>query len=198
MREKRSERRPFDKEVERRCPADWDSVACVSVLLLFAVGSLHAEKVASRKGPVLSIAWSSGGMILAAASSNQTVKPMDGNEGKPRASLEGYTGDVYSIAWSPNGKILATGSDDRTVKLWDAATGKMLADLPGHTDAICSVAWSPNGKTLASSAGDATLKLWDAATGKCWSAWWDTLGMSAALRGVRMGRPWLRAVLTRH
>jgi hypothetical protein len=44
--------------------------------LLFAAGSLHAEKVASRKGPVLSIAWSLGGMILAAAFSNQTVKPL--------------------------------------------------------------------------------------------------------------------------
>ena len=132
MREKRSRTRPFDKEVERRCPIGLGSVACVGVLLLFAAGSLHAEKVASSKGPVLSIAWSSGGMILAAASSNQTVKPRDGNEGKPRVSLEGYTGDVYSIAWSPNGKILATGSDDRTVKFWDAATGKMLVSMEGH------------------------------------------------------------------
>jgi WD40 repeat protein len=109
------------------------------VLLLFAVGSLHAERVASLKGPVLRIIWSSDGMILAAASSNQTVKPLDGDVGKPRASLEGYTGDVYSIVWSPNGKTLATGSDDRTAKLWDTATGKMLADLLGHTDSICSV-----------------------------------------------------------
>ena len=113
-------------------------------------------------------------MILAcsmlSAIATRRVKPLDGDEGKPRASLEGYTGDVYSIAWSPNGKLLATGSDDRTVKLWDAATGKMLADLPGHTDSICSVAWSPNGKTLASSAGDATLKLWDLDTGKLLSS----------------------------
>ena len=36
-------------------------------------------------------------MILAAASSNQTVKPLDGDEGKPRVGLEGYTGDVYGI-----------------------------------------------------------------------------------------------------
>ena len=64
----------------------------------------------------------------------ETVKPLDGAVGKPRTSLEGYTGDVYSIAWSPNGKTLATGSDDRTVKLWDAATGKLLANLPGQTD----------------------------------------------------------------
>ena len=76
MREKRSRTRPFDKEVERRYPIGLGSVACVGVLLLFAAGSLHAEKVASRKGPVLSIAWSLGGMILAAAFSNQTVKPL--------------------------------------------------------------------------------------------------------------------------
>jgi WD40 repeat protein len=72
-------------------------------------------------------------MILAAASSNQTVKSLDGAAGKPRTSLEGYTGDIYSIAWSPDGKTLATGSDDRTVKLWDAATGKLLANLPAKT-----------------------------------------------------------------
>ena len=94
--------RPFDKGSGAAVsPSAWDSVPCVSsvsVLLLFAVGSLHAERVASRKGPVLRTAWSSDGMILAAASSNQTVKPLDGDVGKPRASLEGYTGDVYSIA----------------------------------------------------------------------------------------------------
>ena len=85
--------RPFDKGCGAAVPHRWDSVACVSVsvLLLFAVGSLHAERVASRKGPVLRTAWSSDGMILAAASSNQTVKPQDGDAGKPRASLEGIT-----------------------------------------------------------------------------------------------------------
>ena len=142
------------KEMEPRPSAAWDSVACVSVLLLFAVGPLcfslqeenQADRAPSSKGPVLKITWSSDGMILA-ASNNQTVKPLDSAVDKPRTSLEGYTGDVYSIAWSPNGKTLATGSDDQTVKLWDAATGKLLADLPGHTDSICSVAWSPDGKT---------------------------------------------------
>jgi hypothetical protein len=38
-----------------------------------------------------------GGMIPAAASSNQTVKRPDGDEGKPRVGLEKYTGDLYGI-----------------------------------------------------------------------------------------------------
>src|SRR4029077_20112243 len=113
---------PFDKGSGTTVPPSaWVSVTCISVLLLFAVGPLgfslqekkQADRAASRKGPVLRIPWNSDGMILASASSNQTVKPMDGAVGKPRTSLEGYTGDVYSIAWSPDGKSLATGSDDR-------------------------------------------------------------------------------------
>jgi hypothetical protein len=36
-------------------------------------------------------------MIPAAASSNQTVKRPDGDEGKPRVGLEKYTGDLYGI-----------------------------------------------------------------------------------------------------
>ena len=146
---------PFDKGSGTTVPPSaWQSVVCASVLLLFAIGTLwfslqekkQADRAASRKGPVLRITWSSDGMILASASSNQTVEPLDGAVGRPRTNLEGYTGDVYSIAWSPNGKTLATGSDDQTVKLWDAATGKLLANLPGHTDSICSVAWSPGWK----------------------------------------------------
>ena len=140
---------PFDKGSGATVPSSaWVSIACVSVLLLFAVAPLgfslqekkQADRAASRKGPVLRITWNSDAMILASASSNQTVKPLDGAVGEPRISLEGYTGDVYSIAWSPNGKTLATGSDDRTVKLWDAATGKLVANLPDHTDSICGVA----------------------------------------------------------
>ena len=124
---------PFDKGSGTTVPQwAWDSVACVSVLLLFAVGPLwfslqekqQADRAASRKGPVLRINWSSDGIILASASSDQTVKPLDVAQGKPRTSLEGYTGDVYSIAWSPNGKTLATGSDDQTVKLWESLHGQ--------------------------------------------------------------------------
>ena len=92
---------PFDKGSGTTVPPSaWVSVACVSLLLLFAVGSLgfslqekkQADEAASRKGPVLRITWNSDGVILASASSNQTVKPMDGAVGKPRTSLEGSLG----------------------------------------------------------------------------------------------------------
>ena len=92
---------PFDKGSGTTVPLSaWVSVTCISVLLLFAVGPLgfslqekkQADRAASRKGPVLRITWNSDGMILASASSNQTVKPLDGAVGKPRTSLEGSLG----------------------------------------------------------------------------------------------------------
>ena len=69
---------PFDKGSGTAVPPSaWVSVTFVSVLLLFAVGTLgfslqekkQADRAASRKGPVLRIAWNSDGMILASASS---------------------------------------------------------------------------------------------------------------------------------
>ena len=67
---------PFDKGSGTTVSPAWDSVACVSMLLLFAVGPLwfslqekrQADRAASREGPVLRITWSSDGMILASAS----------------------------------------------------------------------------------------------------------------------------------
>jgi hypothetical protein len=63
---------PFDKGSGTTVPPSaWVSVACVSVLLLFAVGPFgfslqekkQADRAASRKGPVLRITWNSDAMI---------------------------------------------------------------------------------------------------------------------------------------
>src|SRR6266436_4486428 len=133
---------PFDKGSGTTVPPwDWVSVACVSLLLLFAVGPLgfslqekkQADRAASREGPVLWITWNSDGMILASTPSNQTVKPLDGATGKLLANLPGHTDSICSVAWSPDGKTLASSSGDATLKLWDAAAGKMLVSMQGHT-----------------------------------------------------------------
>ena len=98
---KRAGRVPFDKGSGTTVPSSaWVSIACVSVLLQFAVAPLgfslqekkQADRASSRKGPVLRITWNSDGMILASTPSNQTVKPLDGAVGKPRTSLEGSLG----------------------------------------------------------------------------------------------------------
>jgi WD40 repeat protein/class 3 adenylate cyclase/tRNA A-37 threonylcarbamoyl transferase component Bud32 len=119
-----------------------------------------------HEGPVLSLAWSPDGKILASGSGDKTVKLWETATGKLLTSLHGHTDAVWSVAWSPDGKTLASGSGDQTVKLWEAATGKLLTSLQGHTGQVIRVAWSPDGKTLASGSTDQTVKLWEAATGR--------------------------------
>ena len=115
--------------------------------------------------PVLSIAFSPDGKVLASGSRDETVKLWDVASGRQLRTLSGHGSWVNSIAFSPDGKVLASGSGDKTIKLWDVASGRELRSLSGHTDWVFSVAFSPDGKVLASGSYDSTIKLWDVASG---------------------------------
>ena len=118
------------------------------------------------RSPVLSVAFSPDGTILASGAGDNTVKLWDVATSTNIATLEGHTDEIYSVAFSPDGKMIASASRDRTIKLWDVATSTNIATLEGHTDEIYSVAFSPDGKMIASASRDRTIKLWDVAGGE--------------------------------
>ena len=115
-----------------------------------------------------SVAFSSGGHILASGSADGTVQLWDVTDpahpqqlGLP---LTGSTAAVDSVAFSPGGRTLASGSADGTVRLWDVtdpAHPRPLGLPQTGTAAADSVAFSPGGRTLASGNADGTIRLWD-------------------------------------
>jgi WD40 repeat protein len=116
-------------------------------------------------GPVMSVAFSGDGQMLASGSDDDTIKLWDTKTGAELHTLKGHSDQVTSVAFSSDGQMLASGSGDHTIKLWDAKTGAELQTLKGHTDQITSVAFSDDGQMLASGSGDRSIKLWDAKTG---------------------------------
>jgi len=127
----------------------WD----LSTYKIVATLKGHTEKISS-------VAWSSAGNYVAAASFDNTV--LLSNIAKKKVdTLQGNSGAIYSITFSPDEKYLATGSEDNTIQIWNTARAKLFLNLK-QDSSVYSVAWSPDGKSLAAGHGDGTIKIWNA------------------------------------
>jgi hypothetical protein len=111
--------------------------------------------------PVLSLAFSPDGRMLAAAHAEQKVRIWEVATGRLRLSFNHER--PLALAFSPDGGLLASAnSKDRgKVRLWDPFSGARLHTLAGHRGVVTSLAFSPDGKLLASGSNDTTVLLWD-------------------------------------
>jgi WD40 repeat protein/serine/threonine protein kinase len=119
-----------------------------------------------HEGPVLALAASPDGKLLASGGADHTVRLWDLETQKLRHVLRNHTLDVTSLAFSPDGKLLASGGTDATIVVWDAARGEEVQTLSGHSRNPSMIAFSPDGRTVAAGADDGRVKRWDVATGK--------------------------------
>src|SRR5207249_9238180 len=122
-------------------------------------------------GPVLSLAWSPDGRLLASGDFAGTIRLWEMRKTGPARCVQtlwGHSIWVRGLAFAPNGSRLASASWDGTVTLWEVGeTGSRrgLQTLVGHTDKVHCVAWSPDGGTLASGSLCHTIWLWDGKAG---------------------------------
>lgn len=112
-------------------------------------------------GPMIDIAFSPDGALLAAAGENKQLKLYSTHSGKTVRSFEGHTNAVSSVVFSPDGQTLISGGHDNTVRIWNIHTCEMIFQLLKHTDWVRSIAYSPYGDLLASGGWDYTIILWD-------------------------------------
>ena len=115
---------------------------------------------------VTTVAFNPSGRLLAAGSTEKTVRVYDWAAGKEVLPALQHDDEVNAVAFSPDGQHLASGAADGHVLLWDVASGRLLVNLPAHTAAVTGVAFSHAAPLIATGSIDGSVKIWDLATGK--------------------------------
>ena len=110
--------------------------------------------------------FSPDGSRIVTASSDDTAKIWDANNGKLLQTLRGHGSYVVSASFSPDGSLIITGSWDDTAKIWDASNGRLIRTLRGHKSNVNFANFSPDGSRIVTASWDDTAKIWDAASGR--------------------------------
>ena len=113
----------------------------------------------SHKGPVLSIAVSPNGRLIATGSSDNTVQLFDRDR---RSAVHRLTAETaYDLKFTPDSSQLLSAGEDGTVRLWDVETGGEVRRFTGHDSWVVSVDLSVDDRTVLTSSHDGTIRLWD-------------------------------------
>ncbi len=127
--------------------------------------------------PVISLAFSPDGTLLASGSMDEKIRLWDVRSGEtlrilfhyPYETVRNWQVPVLGVAFSPDGKLLASASEDQSVCLWDVSSDVSLKPLSsswplqslnGHTEWVRCVAFGLDGRLIASGGDDGTVRLW--------------------------------------
>ena len=147
-------------QLERRL-----QIFAVFYLLLFLIFAANAQtnkpagarpQLALQLGhslPIMALAYSPDGRLLASGSNDNTVKIWDATSRELIRTLEVHTAPVRGVAFSPDGKTLTTGDENGDIKLWNYQTGEIKKSLPRLLVGVRKLEYSRDGKYLAAACG---------------------------------------------
>jgi WD40 repeat protein len=140
-------------------------------------------------GPVLAVAVSNDGRLLAAGNRAGEIALFDADSGTSRGRWpisHPADGSVTSLAFAPDQHTLISGTTSGPLSGWDIKRRALQYRLLGHTGLVVSLAISRNGRTLASGSFDNSVRLWDLALGR--SIGEPLVAHTGPVRGLAFGR----------
>jgi cytochrome c len=99
------------------------------VFFLAPNGDLRGEAAAAET-PIIAIAISNDGALVAAAGIRGSVAVIERATRQVQRTLVGPGLPVWSAAFLPDNRTLVTGGTDRMVRRWDATTGDHIGSVP--------------------------------------------------------------------
>lgn len=113
--------------------------------------------------PVLTIAFSSDGKILASGGTEGFINIWRLPSDKP-SELRGHSASVRHLLFADNGRTLISASGDCTVRIWDVQQNTQRFVYPKHNSALTNIGYDVTSRTLAAAGRDGSVCLWRAAT----------------------------------
>lgn len=118
--------------------------------LLNARTDRSALTLTGHNKPVVGIAVSKDGKLLATGSAYNSIIIWDVTTYQQTRKIESHKGQVTSLDFSPDGKTLISGSTDKTLRLWDVTTGTEIRNYNSEfKQGIYQCKFSNDGKMLA-------------------------------------------------
>jgi WD40 repeat protein len=136
-------------------------------IMILEMATRKARPFAVIETPVLGLAFSPDGSLLASAHTDGTLTVWDHTTGrKVWEEKLAHPPLAMSVEFSRDGRLLASGGADATGKIWDVIPGglKLRRTLRGHLGWV-GLFLSPDGRRAVSNSEKNTLKLWDTETG---------------------------------
>jgi cytochrome c len=98
------------------------------VYVVSASGELGGE-IDAAQTPIISLAISGDGKLIAAAGMRGSVAIMDRAARRLERTLVGPGLPVWSVAFFPDNRTLLTGGTDRIIRRWDALSGEPIGNV---------------------------------------------------------------------
>src|SRR5206468_6930774 len=100
--------------------------------------------------PVISVAVSADGALVAAAGVRGSVAVVERKDRKLARTLVGPGLPVWSVVFLPDSRTMLTGGADRTVRRWDAITGDHIGPVALGTpeDPLAAYAGDPGAEVF--------------------------------------------------
>jgi cytochrome c len=99
-------------------------------VFFFSSSGEQRGEIESGQTPIVAIAASGDGPLVAAAGIRGSVAIIDRRERKVLRTLVGPGLPVWSATFFPDNHTLLTGGTDRIIRRWDAATGEPIGAMP--------------------------------------------------------------------